>query len=153
MPTRRQALNHCAAVAGLLLASGLWPRPARAATSAGAWDGATVTAVLQALGASALPQESAQVQLTLPDVVENGAVVPVTLATTLPGVRSLAVLVEKNPSILAAVFHLSGALEPTVATRIKMDQSSHVYAVALLADGRALFVRQDVRVTVGGCGE
>lgn len=153
MPTRRQTLNHCATVAGLMLASGLWPHPARAALNASAWDGATVAAVLHALGASASPQESTQVHLTVPDVVENGAVVPVTLATTLPGVCSLAVLVEKNPSILAAVFHLSDALEPMVATRIKMDQSSAVYAVALLADGRALFARQDVRVTVGGCGE
>jgi sulfur-oxidizing protein SoxY len=153
MPTRRQALTHVATLAGLLMACGLWPQHVAAASTAAAWDGATVEAVLQALGATALPQESAQVRLTVPDVVENGAVVPVTLATALTGVRSLAVLVEKNPNILAAVFHLSESLEPALATRIKMDQSSNVYAVALMADGRALFARQDVRVTIGGCGE
>ncbi len=154
MHTRRHALTHSAAVVGVLAACGLFPQPARAAAAAAsAWAATTVDGVLRSLGAVAMPVESTKVQITAPDIADNGTVVPVTMATTETGVLSLAILVDKNPSTLAAVFHLSDAVEPTLATRIKMDQSSDVYAVALLADGRVLFARKEVRVTVGGCGE
>jgi sulfur-oxidizing protein SoxY len=54
--------------------------------------------------------------------------------------------------MLAAVFQLSDAIEPNLNTRIKMNQSSWVYAVAMTADGRTLFARRDVKITLGGCG-
>lgn len=152
MHTRRTVLTHSAAVVGLLAACGLFPRSANAAAAASAWDATTVEGVLRSLGAVGLPEESTKVQIAAPDIADNGAVVPVTMATTETGVQSLAILVAKNPSTLAAVFHLSDAVEPTLATRIKMDQTSDVYAVALLADGRVLFARKEVSVTVGGCG-
>ena len=73
------------------------------------------------------------------------------MASTLPGVRRLLLLVEKNPSVLSAVFELGDAVEANVTTRVKMGQSSNVYAVAMMADGRVLFARKDVKVTLGGC--
>jgi sulfur-oxidizing protein SoxY len=33
-----------------------------------------------------------------------------------------------------------------------MSQTSDVYAVAILADGKALFIKKEVKVTIGGCG-
>jgi sulfur-oxidizing protein SoxY len=39
-----------------------------------------------------------------------------------------------------------------VSTRAKMGQSSDVYAVAITADGKALFAKKEVKVTLGGCG-
>ena len=143
--SRRQALRRAAQLAGLLALTGLVPTRA-------AFDALSVNATLQALGATAPPLESAEVTLSAPDIAENGAVVPLTVSSTLTGIRSLAILVEKNPNILCAVFHLSDAVDANLATRIKMDQSSPVYGVALLADGRAVFARKDVQVTVGGCG-
>jgi len=35
---------------------------------------------------------------------------------------------------------------------VKMNETSDVYVVALLANGRALFTKREVRVTLGGCG-
>jgi sulfur-oxidizing protein SoxY len=61
-------------------------------------------------------------------------------------------LVEKNPNILAAMFDLTDAVDPNISTRVKMGQSSNVYAVAMMGDGKVLFAQKEVRVTLGGCG-
>ena len=62
------------------------------------------------------------------------------------------ILVEKNPSALVAMFYVSDAVESNFLTRAKMGQSSDVYAVAIMADGKALFAKKEVKVTLGGCG-
>ena len=91
-------------------------------------------------------------QLTGPDIAENGAVVPLGVATTLPGVKHLLILVEKNPNALVAMFNVNDAVVPNFQTRAKMGQSSDVYAVAIMNDGRTLFSKKEVKVTLGGCG-
>ena len=148
---RRDALKNSAAVAGMLLAAGLLPRAALAAYNKAAFDAKTVADVIKALGASA-PQESKDVSLTAPDIAENGAVVPIGAATTLANVKSLLVLVEKNPNTLVASFDVNEAVEPNFLTRAKLGQSSDVYAVAITNDGKALFAKKEVKVTLGGCG-
>jgi sulfur-oxidizing protein SoxY len=62
------------------------------------------------------------------------------------------ILVEKNPNVLAAMFDVSDAVEADFSTRVKMGQSSNVFAVVLMDDGRSLFAQKDVKVTLGGCG-
>ena len=59
---------------------------------------------------------------------------------------------EKNPNTLAAMFDVSDAIEANVSTRVKMGQSSNVFAVAMMADGKALYAQKEVKVTLGGCG-
>ena len=98
------------------------------------------------------PVESKDVVITGPDIAENGAVVPVGCSTTLPGVKRLALMVEKNPSALAAVFDVSDAVDASFNTRVKMGQSSNVYAVAFMADGKVLYAAKEIKVTLGGCG-
>ena len=98
------------------------------------------------------PTESKEVSITGPDIAENGAVVPVGASTTLAGVKQLLLLVEKNPSALIASFNVSDSVDANITTRAKMGQSSDVYAVALLADGRVLFAKKEIKVTLGGCG-
>ncbi|HEU6456650.1 MAG TPA: thiosulfate oxidation carrier protein SoxY, partial [Roseateles sp.] len=111
----------------------------------------TIPELMKALGAGA-PVESKDVTVTAPDIAENGAVVPVGASTTLPGVKRLLLLVEKNPSVLSAAFDVNEFVEPSFTTRVKMGQSSNVLAVALMADGRVLFAQKEVKVTLGGCG-
>jgi sulfur-oxidizing protein SoxY len=79
-------------------------------------------------------------------------VVPVGCASSAAGVKQLLLLVEKNPNVLAAVFELSDAVDPAFTTRVKMGQSSNVYAVAMLADGKVLYAAKEIKVTLGGCG-
>lgn len=154
MASRRHILAHSARLAGLLMASGLLPTAARAQAAgynSGAFDAKNLAEVMKALGAGA-PAESKDVAITGPDIAENGAVVPVGASTALPGVKRLALLVEKNPAVLSAVFDIGEGVEANVATRVKMGQSSNVYAVALMNDGRVLYAVKEVKVTLGGCG-
>lgn len=150
MQTRRETLKHSAVVAGLLVSAGLFPQMALAYDKT-AFDAKNLADVLKALGASA-PVESKDVAIGGPDIAENGAVVPLTASTTLPGVKQLLILVEKNPSVLVALFNITDSVEPNFATRAKMGQSSDVYAVAVMNDGKTFFAKKEVKVTLGGCG-
>jgi sulfur-oxidizing protein SoxY len=138
-------------VAGLLASAGLLPGVARAAWPQAAFEAKSLADAVKALGGAA-PAESKDVTLTGPDIAENGAVVPLACACALPGVKRLLLLVEKNPNTLAAVFDVSEAVEANFATRVKMGQSSNVYAVAMMGDGKVLFAQKEVKVTLGGCG-
>ncbi|MES2098304.1 MAG: thiosulfate oxidation carrier protein SoxY [Pseudomonadota bacterium] len=154
MHTRREMLTRSAQVAGMLAALGMLPGVVHAQAAGyntAAFDAKTMTDLMKALGSSA-PVESKDVTITGPDIAENGAVVPVGAATSLPGVKRLLLLVEKNPAILSAMFDVSDAVEPNFLTRVKMGQSSNVFAVAMMADGKVLYAAKEVKVTLGGCG-
>ena len=107
--------------------------------------------LMKALGASA-PVESKDVTITGPDIAENGAVVPIGASTTLPGVKRILLLVEKNPSVLSALFDVTDSVDANFSTRVKMGQSSNVFAVALMGDGKVLYAVKEIKVTLGGCG-
>jgi sulfur-oxidizing protein SoxY len=151
MLNRRDLLAHSAKVAGLLATAGLLPQAAHAAYNTQAFEVKTMAELIKVLGGSA-PAESKDVSITAPDIAENGAVVPLTVATTLPGAKRLLVLVEKNPNVMSAMFEVSDAVDASFATRVKMGQSSNVYAVAMMGDGKVLFAQKEVKVTLGGCG-
>ena len=155
MQSRRKMLSQSAAVAAMLVTVGALPRIA-SAQAAGAWNSAafdakTMPDVMKALGGSA-PVESKDVTITGPDIAENGAVVPIVAATSLPGVKRILILVEKNPAMLIAAFDMTDAIESNISTRVKMGQTSNVFAVAMMADGKVLYAAKEVKVTLGGCG-
>jgi sulfur-oxidizing protein SoxY len=149
MSNRRDALKQGAVLAGLLTAAG-YPQYALAFNK-NAFEAKTVQEAIKAAGGGAL-SESKDVTLTGPDIAENGAVVPLGVSTNLPGVRELLILVEKNPNVLVALFKVNDAIDASFMTRAKMGQSSDVFAVAIMNDGRALFSKKEVKVTLGGCG-
>ena len=154
MPSRRVVLSRSTRLGAMMVALGLLPwcgRVGAQSYNTRAFDAKSLHDVTAALGAQ-MPLESSDVTLTAPDVAENGAVVPVGTSTSLAGVRRMLLLVEKNPSILTAMFDVSDAIEANFSTRLKMGQSSSVFAVAMLADGRTLYAAKDVKVTIGGCG-
>lgn len=151
MKNRREMLQHSAVVAGLLASTGLFPQFAHAAFNKNAFDAKNVADAVKAYGPGGI-SESKDVTVTGPDIAENGAVVPLGASTTLPGVKQLLILVEKNPSVLVAMFNVTDSIDANIATRAKMGQSSDVYAVAIMNDGRALFAKKEVKVTLGGCG-
>ena len=65
--------------------------------------------------------------------------------------EAIAILVEKNPNMLAAMFELPAGTEPSIGTRVKMSQTSNVYAL-VKADGRYYVAAKEIKVTLGGCG-
>ncbi|OEZ27209.1 thiosulfate oxidation carrier protein SoxY [Variovorax boronicumulans] len=151
MKNRRQMLTQSAALAGLAATAGWLPATALA-YSKDAFDAKSVADALKAVGVTGAPTESKDVTITGPDIAENGAVVPLSVATALPGVKQFMLLVEKNPNAVVAIFNTSEFVESNFTTRAKLGQSSDVYAIAVMNDGKALFAKKEVKVTLGGCG-
>ena len=154
MPTRRHLLTQSTQLAAMLAAVGMLPglvHAQAAGFNAAAFEAKTMADLMKVLGASA-PVESKDVTLTGPDIAENGAVVPIGASTALPGVKRMLLLVEKNPSVLAALFDVTDAVDASFSTRVKMGQSSNVFAVAMMNDGRVLYAQKEIKVTLGGCG-
>lgn len=96
-------------------------------------------------------EASDKVKMDAPEIAENGAVVPVSVTTTLPDVTSITFLVSENPVALVASYHIPAGTVPSVANRIKMAKTSNVIVV-VEAGGKLYSATKEVKVTVGGCG-
>jgi len=152
---RRAALKSGGGVTllGLLVAAG-WLRPGEAAAQTwnkAAFDTHGLAETMKALGGGEPSQSMDIVFFQTPEIAENGAVVPVGVTSNIPKTDSIAILIEKNPNLLAAVFDIPAGTEPTISTRVKMAQSSNIYAL-VKADGKYYVATRDVKVTLGGCG-
>jgi sulfur-oxidizing protein SoxY len=152
---RRKVLQGTggAAVLGLAMAAGLFkPGNARAqGWNKAAFETKSLNDAVKAMGGAA-PVESKDIQfINTPDIAENGAVVPFTIVSKIPNTESIAILVEKNPNILAARFDIPPGTDPWVNTRVKMGQTSSVFAL-VKADGKYYYAAKEVKVTLGGCG-
>ena len=141
-PFRRRTL---AAIALLLL-----PLRALAAWNKEAFQAKSAADALKSLGVSA-PAESKDILIEAPQIAENGAVVPVEITSNIPGTRSIAVVVEKNPFPLVAKFDFSESAVPFVKVNVKVGESSFVRAIAE-AGGKHYTAAREVKVTIGGCG-
>ena len=150
---RRTFMKGTLAASGVAVAVSaglLSPSTVLAAWSKSAFGAKSVPDALSGLGISTTAA-SGDIQIKAPDIAENGAVVPVTVKTSIAGVTSIAILAEKNGSPLTANFNLKGSAQGMVATRIKMQKTSAVIAV-VKAGGKAYSARKEVKVTIGGCG-
>ena len=145
---RRQVLKLTALI-GLMTSTGLITSAQAAEWNKAAFDGKSLDDVIRALGGSS-PEKSGLITLNAPDIAENGAVVPINISTTLKATQ-IAIIVEKNPSALAAQFFIPEGTEPFVGTRVKMSQTSHV-DVLVKAEGKWYVATKEIKVTLGGCG-
>ena len=91
------------------------------------------------------------IKLKAPDIAENGAVVPVTVSSTMDNVSAIAIVAESNATPLTCHYDLTPACEAFVSTRIKMGKTANVIAV-VKADGKLYSATKEVKVTIGGCG-
>ena len=149
MNQQRRSLLKYSAVFGLMASAGLISVAQAQEWNKAAFEGKSLDDVFKILGAGS-PDKSGAVTLNAPDIAENGAVVPVGITTTLKA-EQMAILVEKNPSALAAQFFIPAGTDSFVTTRIKMGQTSNVYAL-VKADGKWNMAVKEVKVTLGGCG-
>jgi sulfur-oxidizing protein SoxY len=137
-----------------LVAAAGWLRPGDALAAEwnkAAFEAKTLDDTMKALGGSAPAQSKDITFVSTPDIAENGAVVPIGVASAIPKTESIAILIEKNPNMLAAVFDIPAGTEPALNTRVKMGQSSNVYAL-VKADGKYYVASKEIKVTLGGCG-
>ena len=76
------------------------------------------------------PAESKDLLIEAPQIAENGGVVPIEITSNVPGTKSIAVLVDKNPFPLVGHFEFREGALPFVKVNVKMGESSNVRAIA-----------------------
>jgi sulfur-oxidizing protein SoxY len=102
-------------------------------------------------GTSATPTKDVSWGST-PEIAENGAVVPVSVTSQVPGTDAVAIVIEKNPNKLAAHFTFPEGTDTSVTTRVKISESSNVHALVHTKDGKFFVATREIKVTLGGCG-
>ena len=134
--TRRESL----AIGGAALAVAALPAKLMASTAdliAGVTGGAAAS--------------SDGIDLTAPEIAENGNTVPV--AVSAPGAVAITLLAGGNPTPGVATFNFgAGSAEQSASTRIRLAGTQDVIAIAEMADGSFAAASQTVKVTIGGCG-
>lgn len=104
------------------------------------------------------PVKSDKINLIVPEIAENGAVVPVKVEVDHPMtkdnyVKAITVIAEKNANSRCAKVTLTPAnAKAYFATRVKLGKSQNIIAVATMSDGSAITTSKRVKVTIGGCG-
>lgn len=150
---RRQALKTGVSAAAMttLWAAGLLPEGALAAWPGDAFEAQDIGLAERLLFGDAAIEPSDQIVITAPDVAENGRVVPVEVTIALPEPTMLALLSDGNPSPLLARARFTPRVEPRLALRVKLGESSNLIAL-VQAGGRLYRQTRAVKVTAGGCG-
>jgi sulfur-oxidizing protein SoxY len=151
---RRIFLKRSLAASAVGIAAGaglLAPQQILAAWNNAAFEAKKLPDALNALLGSADLTESAEIAVKAPDIAENGAVVPVTITSTIPGAESISIIASNNPVPLVANFILGKGATGFAATRIKMGKTGDVIAIVKVGD-KLYSAKKEVKVTIGGCG-
>jgi sulfur-oxidizing protein SoxY len=135
-----------AASAGLLVPG----RALAAEWNKAAFEAKSISDAIKGLGAAGVT-DSKDILIKAPDIAENGAVVPVEVTSQIAGTQSIAIMTEKNPLPLLAVFEFDEGAQGYVSSRIKMGQTSNV-RVVVKAGGKYYSAVKEIKVTIGGCG-
>ena len=148
---KRRTLLKSSLAAGLLASTGmLIPGRVMAAYPKTAFQNDDAAgAMTEALGMSDYT-ESGDIKIKAPEIAENGAVVPVQVTSSMSDIESISIIISNNPTPFIASFNLHGS-DGFVSTRVKMAKTSDVLAV-VKAGGKLHATKQEVKVTIGGCG-
>ena len=118
----------------------------------------TYDAAVVAITGGKAVTDSDKVKLTVPEIAENGAVVPVKINVESPMtdadyVKAIHILTTKNGNARSADIMLTPMnAKGYFATRIKLAGTQDVVALVELSDGSFLRAAKPVKVTIGGCG-
>lgn len=121
------------------------------ARSVRAFEAEELDEVYQALFGDLPVVPSSDIKLKIPDIAENGAVVPVTVSTDITGVDAIYIIIDQNPNPLSATFQIGSMSPADISLRVKMGKSSMVRALVRTAD-KVYMTGKEVKVTIGGCG-
>jgi sulfur-oxidizing protein SoxY len=143
--------TYVGATASVIGSGVLLPQRVLGAYNADAFAAKDVNGALSGALGSDQHTASDAVKLKAPDIAENGAVVPVTVSSSMSNVEAIAIVASANASPLTSSYQLSPASEAFVSTRIKMGKTADVIAV-VKADGKLYSATKEVKVTIGGCG-
>jgi sulfur-oxidizing protein SoxY len=102
--------------------------------------------------------KSGRITLELPQIAENGNTVPISLAVDSPMtksdyVKAVHIFAEANPNPEVASFHFTPRSgKAYVSTRMRMLKTQNIIAVAEMSNGDVFMAKNEVKVTIGGCG-
>jgi len=138
------------ALVAVLILGIVRPLAALAAWNKEAFSAKTAGDALKNLGiANAQPSKDLNVEV--PEIAENGAVVPIEISSAIPGTTSLIVVIDKNPFPLISRFDFKEGALPFVKLNAKLGETSDVRVLAEAA-GKYYVTTREVKVTIGGCG-
>ena len=109
-------------------------------------------------GGRPIKDGGASINLELPLIAENGAVVPLTVEVAAPMtpqnyVKAIYIISDKNRRPLNVKFNLTPAMgQAYVGTNLRLGETTDVRAIVEMSDGTLVQARREVKVTVGGCG-
>lgn len=121
-------------------------------------NGLSYKDALNAVTGGKTPVVSSKIKLKVPEIAENGAVVPVTVEVDSPMtetdyVKAIHIFATKNTNSRCIDVHLTPANGKAMfSTRIKLGGTQEVATVVELSDGSFITASQSVKVTIGGCG-
>lgn len=145
--TRRETLRAGAIGAAALA---LAPRLAHA-------DAATVEAEIKKLYGDKKPG-SGKVKLDVPQIAENGLVVPINVEVESPMtaadfVKSVHVFADGNPlpGVISYTFTPESG-RASASARMRLAQTQNILCIAEMSDGKLYSATTQVKVTIGGCG-
>ena len=148
---RRSFLQKLVQILAGIIATGLWPRESYANWSAKHFANNSFSMQAQQVFGDHPLIDSDAIMLQLPEIAENGAVVPLTVSSDLSDITRIYIWVEKNPTPLAMEIELDSAIAVYITARIKMAESCPVIVIAEQGE-RLLRAQQWVKVMQGGCG-
>jgi sulfur-oxidizing protein SoxY len=144
MRTRRQMLGMGA---GAVLA----PWLARSAVAETGQDDPWPALAAQVFDGKPIGDGNAALTLDAPYRAMDAALVPLGIALTASGLRRVTLLIDQNPSPLAATFEFGPASGiDRLATRVRVNDYTNIHAVAERDDGALLAVSRFVKAA-GGC--
>jgi sulfur-oxidizing protein SoxY len=156
--TRRAVLEGLGALGVAVATVGVGPVPATAAARDLGIHETAEEGLKRLFGSRAMKDGAAAVKLELPLIAENGAVVPVSVETTLPMtptgyVKHIYVVADKNriPIVARGTFVAETGVA-AMGANIRLGETGLVRAIVEQSDGTLWQVKREVKVTVGGCG-
>ena len=115
-----------------------------------AFKAKSVDEVLKMLGATGAAA-SDKIKIKAPEIAENGAVVPVSITSSIAGTTEIISITAANPTPLAAIYKFGESAETSVKSRFKMGKTTDVVALVKAGD-KFYTAKANVKVTKGGCG-
>jgi sulfur-oxidizing protein SoxY len=145
--TRRSTL---AAGASAILAALLAPKMAFATES-------EVAAEIKKLFGEK-PMGQGKIKLDVPEIAENGLVVPVTIDVESPmteadHVKAVHVFADGNPlPFIVSYMFTPECGKASASARMRLAQTQNIIAIAEMSNGSLFSTKAQVKVTIGGCG-
>lgn len=104
------------------------------------------------------PLGEGKIKLDVPEIAENGLVVPVNVEIESPMteadyVKAVHIYADGNPQPGIVSYSFTPACgKASAATRMRLAQTQNIVCVAEMSNGALHMAKANVKVTIGGCG-